>query len=85
LEGFGRADNTGENCGVCLFWTFRGLDCGMLCLLWPKILNGADIAFDIEGHISLVAAAIPGSAEAWKAMVGNDPDLNRSSPPETES
>jgi hypothetical protein len=31
----------------------------MLCLLWPKILNGADIAFDIEGHISLVAAAIP--------------------------
>jgi hypothetical protein len=71
----------------------------VLCVLWPKTLQGADIAFDIEGHISLVAAAIPydppsatifippfhdqdiltGSAKAWNAIVGNDPELNRSS------
>jgi hypothetical protein len=31
----------------------------VLCVLCPKTLQGADIAFDTEGHISLVAAAIP--------------------------
>jgi hypothetical protein len=47
----------------------------VLCDLELKTLQGADIAFDTEGQISVVAAAMLGSAETWKAMttVGNLP------------
>jgi len=34
------------------------LDCGSLCGLKPEVLHGAAIAFDIEGHSSVVRVAM---------------------------
>jgi hypothetical protein len=47
-------------CAVSWTCVLCVLDCGAdLCIFCPNTLNGADIAFDIEGQISVVAAAIP--------------------------
>jgi hypothetical protein len=48
-----------EGCGICRSSFLPRLECGVLCTFCPKTRNGAAIAFDIEGHISEVAAAIP--------------------------
>lgn len=61
-----------EGCGICRSSFLPRLEGGVVCTLCPKTRNGAAIAFDIEGHISEVAAAIPGNAECWKAMVLNE-------------
>ena len=49
----------GEGCGICRSSFLLKLECGVLCTLCPKTRNGAAIAFDIEGHNSEVATAIP--------------------------
>ena len=54
------AEATGAICAVSWTCVLCVLDCGVdLCFFCLNTLNGADIAFDIEGHISVVAAAIP--------------------------
>jgi hypothetical protein len=53
--------------------TRRGFGFGVLCLLCPRTLDGADIALEIEGHISVLAAAIPCQVPVSKesrALVG---------------
>ena len=55
---FGTADNIGDACDIRRSCTCRRLNCGVLCVRCPRTRQGADIAFDTEGHISVVAAAI---------------------------
>jgi hypothetical protein len=50
-------------CLLCCLGFGSGL-C-ILCVFCPNTLSGADIALDIEGHISVVAAAIPYTISAW--------------------